>query len=421
MDRIQELREKRAKVIDAGRALLATAQKEGRSDLNAEEQASWDKHFDEANSLAAAIDREERQRKLDAETRAVVTEIESVQSGREPETADLPERFSALRGAPRAAKVYAQAFRSFLRNGLNQMANEEIRALQAQNDSLGGYLMLPVQYVASLIQALDNEVFVRRYANVVPLMGAQSLGVPSLDTDLDDFSWTSEIATVSEDTAMRLGGREMKPNPLAKLVKVSNKLLGQAAISPETLVMQRGAYKIGVTQEKGFLTGTGASQPLGVFTASTQGVTTARDVSTGNTTTAITAAGLISAKYALKAGYLNGARWLFHRDAVSMIAKLVGSDGQFLWKQSLRDGEPDTLLGLPIDISEYAPNTFTTGLYVGLLANWNRGYMIADSLDVQVQRLTELYATSNQTGFIFRAETDGAPVLAEAFSRVTLA
>ena len=47
--------------------------------------------------------------------------------------------------------------------------------------------------------------------------------------------------------------------------------------------------------------------------------------------------------------------------------------------------------------------------------------MIADSLDVQVQRLSELYAASNQTGFIFRAETDGAPVLAEAFSRVTLA
>ena len=421
MDRIQELREKRAKVIDAGRARLATAQKEGRSDLNAEEQASWDKHFDEANSLATAIDREERQRKLDAETRAVVTDIEAAQSGREPESADLPERYKAFRSLPTATAGYVKAFRSFLRGGTPALQNEEVRSLMASNDTLGGYLVAPMQFVARLIKAVDNEVFVRRYANVVPVMGALSLGVPTLETDADDATWTSEVATASEDTAMRYGGRELKPFPLAKLLKTSNKLLATAAIDPEALIIQRGAYKLGVTQEKAFLTGTGANQPLGAFTASSLGVPTSRDVSTGNTSSAITAAGLISAKYSLKAQYHRTARWLFHRDAVSMIAKLVGSDGQFLWKQSLREGEPDSLLGLPIDMSEYAPNTFTTGLYVGLLADWSNGYMIADSLNVQVQRLSELYAESNKTGFIFRAETDGMPVLAEAFARVTLA
>jgi HK97 family phage major capsid protein len=38
-----------------------------------------------------------------------------------------------------------------------------------------------------------------------------------------------------------------------------------------------------------------------------------------------------------------------------------------------------------------------------------------------VQRLVELYAETNETGFIGRAEVDGAPVLAEAFARVKLA
>jgi hypothetical protein len=38
-----------------------------------------------------------------------------------------------------------------------------------------------------------------------------------------------------------------------------------------------------------------------------------------------------------------------------------------------------------------------------------------------LQRLVELYAESNQTGFIGRYQGDGAPVLGEAFARVKLA
>lgn len=47
-------------------------------------------------------------------------------------------------------------------------------------------------------------------------------------------------------------------------------------------------------------------------------------------------------------------------------------------------------------------------------------YWIADALSMQVQRLIELYAESNQVGYIGRLETDGMPVLEEAFVRVTL-
>jgi hypothetical protein len=35
--------------------------------------------------------------------------------------------------------------------------------------------------------------------------------------------------------------------------------------------------------------------------------------------------------------------------------------------------------------------------------------------------LDELFAATNQVGLVIRSETDGMPVLAEAFARVTLA
>ncbi len=82
-------------------------------------------------------------------------------------------------------------------------------------------------------------------------------------------------------------------------------------------------------------------------------------------------------------------------------------------------GTPDTILGLPVDESEYAPNTFTTTLYVGALCNWSN-YWIAELQGVEMQRLNELYAGTSQIGFIGRMYVDGAPVLAESFVRVKL-
>ena len=69
-----------------------------------------------------------------------------------------------------------------------------------------------------------------------------------------------------------------------------------------------------------------------------------------------------------------------------------------------------------MSISEFVPNTFPTGQYVGILGDFSN-YWIADALSMQVQRLNELYAETNQVGFIGRLETDGAPVLEEAFVR----
>ncbi len=219
---------------------------------------------------------------------------------------------------------------------------------------------------------------------------------------------------------MDFGKRELFPHPLSKLLKVSNKLIRAGGIDVEALVRDRLAYKFGITQEKGFLTGSGAGQPLGVFTASALGISTGRDVSTGNSTSAIAFNNLIECKYTLKGQYWAAARWIFHRDAVKQIALLKDGEGQYIWRESVRVGEPDRVLGLPILMSEYAPNTFTTGLYVGILGDFSR-YWIADALSFQLQRLVELYAVNNQTGFIGRLETDGMPVLEEAFVRSTLA
>lgn len=408
-DRLKALREKRGQAVTNMRALTELAEKEKR-DLTSDELAKHGDIYKSVDELRQQIEAEERT--IEASRQAAADEIETRELNKKPaddKKLDTPEK-RAMAG-----------FRHYLATGqVGGEGAEEFRALQAGNSAEGGYLVAPNEFVAELIKNVDNATFIRGRARKFTVTKAASLGVPTLDTDLNDADWTVELGTGSEDTAMRFGKRELSPTPVAKLIKVSKKLIRISALPIEQIIMQRMAYKFGITQEQAFLTGSGAGQPLGVFTASTDGISTARDVSTGNTSTAITFDGLIEAKFSVKSQYWPTADWLFHRDAVKNITKLKDGEGQYLWRMSVRDGEPDTLLGRPLMVSEYAPNTFTTGLYVGLFGDFSN-YWIVDALDMQVQRLVELYAATNQDGFIGRMESDGMPVLAEAFSRVKLA
>ena len=319
-------------------------------------------------------------------------------------------------------RATSQAFSQWLLRGYVDPNLRSRAALQMDADTAGGYLVAPERFIARLIQDLDNNVFVRQFATVIPLMDAESLGAPSLDTDIADTNWTTELEIGTEDSSLAFGKRRLTPHPLAKYIKVSKDLLRSSAIGVEALVRERLAYKFGTVQETAFMTGSGAGQPLGLFTASDDGISTSRDVSTDNTTTAFTADGLIEAKYTLTTPYLQSGslRWIMHRDAVKMARKLKDGDGQYILQPGLTADRVDTLLGVPISVSEYAPNTFTTGLYVGLIGDISK-FWIADAMGMEIQRLVELGAATNQDYFIGRLKTDGMPVLENAFVRVTLA
>lgn len=314
---------------------------------------------------------------------------------------------------------YREAFEMAL-SGESAVAQKRADTLQVGLFAKGGALQPPQEFIAELLKFVDDTVFVRQFARIFRLERAESLGVPNLDTDLDDADWTSELLTGNQGD-VTLSKRELRTHPLAKRVKVSKTLRRVSAIPIDQLVLQRLQYKFAVTGEKAYLTGDGVQKPLGIFTADANGIPTSRDVSTDNTATEIKADGLINAKYFMKAAYHRLARWAFHRDAVRNIRKLKDGNGQYLWQPGIANGgQPNSILDLPYDISEFAPNTFTTGLYVGALAVWPF-YWIADALDMTVQVVDQLYAETNQDGFIGRMETDGMPVLAEAFVRVKLA
>lgn len=322
-------------------------------------------------------------------------------------------------------KLAMTAWGRALRGGTRVLSGGELKALHADNDPAGGYLVAPQQIVNQLIQAIDDQVFIRGLATVYPLERAESLGVPVLDSDLSDPDWTSELLTGNEDSVEPFSSRELKPSPLAKRIKISRKLLRQSTINVDALVRSRLAYKFGVAQEKGFLTGTGTGQPLGVYTASSMGISTARDVTAAAATT-FAGDDFINTKYALKGAYWNKARWILHRDVLKACRKLKDSQNNYLWSPGLGPGGgltgglPATLVDTPYLMSEFAPNTITSGLYTAIIGDFSH-YWIAEAMNLEIQVVMELYATTNQVGYIGRMEVDGMPTQEEAFSRLKMA
>lgn len=408
-----ELRRQRATLINQARGILDSAQAAKR-EPTAEENARFDMIMAEADKCEARylkIEKLEAAEKTVAESRG--RQLNGEEPGRQPGDDRGPDH--------RGSTEYRSLFIRFLRDGIGSLGAAETRSLAAEGDTVGGYLVAPQQLTSDFVKSLDNAVVIRQLATKFSVGSAQSLGAPSLDADPDDAEWTSELQTGNEDNSTAFGKRELHPHALAKRIKVSNKLL-RLLPGIEDFIRQRLAYKFAVTEEKAFLTGDGVSKPLGVFTASTNGISTARDVPADNTTTAITADGLINAKYSLKEQYMKSPslRWMFHRDAIKMIRKLKDGNSQYIWQPGLQAGQPNMILDVPVVMSEYSPNTFTAGKYVGIIGDFSY-YWIADAQTLMFQRLVELYAESNQTGFIGRQEVDGMPVLEEAFARVTLA
>ena len=407
--KVRELLEQRSNLVAQARKLLDEA--EGRGGLSTDERAQYDKMFSDIQKLGEEIEREERQQELERQV--------ALTSKPEYKNSENPEEQRKV--------AVSQAVNAYLTTGRVSSENRhyfghvENRGYTVGSEPDGGYLVMPDEFFAELIRPENDQTFMRSFARIIR-SGAQSICAPTRTAQASDAEWTQELTLAAQEAALKFGKRRIQPHPLTKLVRVSDDLIMADGMNAQQIIIDEINYIYSITEEKGYLTGNGSQQPLGLFTTSDHGISAARDVSTGNTTTAITFDGLKEARGAIKAQYRSSpsVRWLFHRDAVTKISKLKDGNGQYLWQPGTQMGQPDMLLGYPVSESEYVPNTFTTGKLVGLFGDLSK-YWIMEHPSIAVKVLTELYAGSNEIGYITRRKIDGAPVIEEAFARVKLA
>ncbi|EKF2118736.1 phage major capsid protein [Salmonella enterica] len=81
---------------------------------------------------------------------------------------------------------------------------------------------------------------------------------------------------------------------------------------------------------------------------------------------------LINLKFKLRAKYRRNATWLMNSNSAAEVQKLKNSNGDYIWRDRLQAGDPDTLLGLPVEYAETMPDGQIA------IGDFKRGYFIID-------------------------------------------
>jgi len=389
MNKILELREKRAKAWDSAKAFLDS--KRGNDGLiSAEDTATYEKMEADVVNLGKEIDRLERQQALDLElSKAVNTPITmKPNSNMEMKTG-------------RASDEYKTAFWKALRS---KNSFDIQNALQIGTDSEGGYLA-PDEFEKVLIQALEEENLFRSLAKIINTSSGDKK-IPIVASK-GTASWVEEEAPIPDSDDV-FGLVSIGAYKLSTMIKVSEELLNDSVFNLEAYIAKEFARRIGAKEEEAFFIGDGSGKPTGIFNATggaTLGVTAAA-------ATAITADEVIDLMYSLKSPYRKNAVFVTNDATVKVIRKLKDGNGQYIWQPSLAAGTPDTILNRPVKTSAYVPTIASTAKTI---AFGDFGYYwVADRQGRSFQRLNELYAATGQVGFKATQRVDGKLILPEA-------
>lgn len=431
----RELHDERMRLVGEARAIIDRADDAKRS-LTGEEQDTYQNLFsaaEEKRDAQATLEARARLRLLEADRETRGDAFRALSRGRDwNEVGRQAASYAPFRGdrygdlrnnADEMRKLVS--YGTFLMSGYDALSWDQRRDLTLGTGGEGQFTA-PAVFINDMIQAVKDSTpaweLVRKFV-VNPGFSAQ---IPQRVSDLSDWTWTGELSAGNEDNTAPFGLRQFGLYDCGGYIEVSNKLLKQSAIDMAAYVAEEMGYKAGVTIEKAILSlsGDGANKPLSLFIAHANGVPTSRDFVGDNTTTAIKGDSLIDAWFGLKSGYQANAVWFFSRTAMAQIQKLKDSTGQYIWTSPARDvsaGFNGTIFGRPVAISEHIPATFTTGLYVGMVANLGRAYYVTWTGTVDISRNPFEKQRENKTVFYGRMELDGGPVLAEAVSRIKLA
>lgn len=389
MNKILELREKRAKAWDAAKAFLDT--KRGNDGLlSAEDTATYEKMEADVVSLGKEIDRLERQSVIDLELSRPTTS---------PITNTPTKQNDDKTG--RKSDEYRRAFWNVMRG---KRSIEVHNALQVGEDTEGGYLV-PDEFERTLIESLEEENIFRRLANVITTSSGDRK-IPVVASK-GTASWVDEEGTIPESDDS-FGQVSIGAFKLATLIKVSEELLNDSVFNLQSYISREFARRIGNKEEDAFFNGNGEGKPTGIL-ASSGGAQTGV---TATSATALTFDEILDLFYSLKAPYRNKAVFVMNDSTVKAVRKLKDGNGQYLWQPSLQAGAPDTILNRPLYTSAFVP-TIAAGAKTVIFGDFSY-YWVADRQGRVFKRLNELYAATGQVGFLASQRVDGKLILPEA-------
>lgn len=400
---MNELMERRAKILEALKAILDNADAEKR-DLTEEDETRYTELEAELSEVDEKIKIEEkrqaRRAKLESrenELKLPVNQPPRMAATYKPED---PEEFSSI-----GEFLFSVRFNPGDRR-LNDLY--EGRAQSMGVGSEGGF-MVPTQFRETLLSVSPQEAIFRPRCTVIPAGDPpdSEITMPALDQGAAQnmyggvsFAWVTEGGTKSE-TDMSLKEVSWKPHEVAGYTVLTDKLLRNWAAASSTIEGQFRLAKIGLEDEV-FYNGDGVGKPLGLLNSPAR-------IDYARATASQIAFADVAGMYARLRRGMNPV-WIASQTTIPQLVNIADAASQNIWVQNAAPGLPPSMLGIPVLFSERSVALGTKGDLI--LADLSH-YYIKDGSGPFVAASEHVYFTSNKTVIKIFWNVDGHPWLQE--------
>ena len=230
---------------------------------------------------------------------------------------------------------------------------QELRAQQMKDGTLGGYA-IPEQFRAELLSISPQEAVVRPRATVIPAGTPPDapINMPALDQGASRNMYggviiyhAGESDTMTESN-FRLKKITLTPKKMYGYLTISNELLNNWDAASSVIQNQLRLAMIGA-EDTDFLTGDGVNKAKGI-----------RDSNCAVNINRATASqiGFADVRTMYARSKFGGSQvWVASQTIIPQLVQIVDASSMSIWINSVREGLPPTLFGLPVLFNDRSP------------------------------------------------------------------
>lgn len=297
--------------------------------------------------------------------------------------------------------------------------DEAMNVYSSLDPASAGFL-IPETVRSDIQQTILPQSIVRPRATVITMTGLRTV-LPFVDETTRSgslfggmtFSWTPESGTISP-TEAKFGRVALEAKKLTGLARVPNELWNDAPALSGWLMRSLPAG-IGFTEDYAFITGDGATEPLGVQNAANTALVTVAKES-GQAANTILVENILNIYSRMLPQSLDNAVWLANPGTFPQLMTLsiaVGTGGAPVALVDIHASPRMTMLGRPLILTEKVPALSSAG-DIGLYDF--SFYMVGDRQAISLESSTESRFANDETELRAILRADGRPWIQSAIT-----
>lgn len=295
----------------------------------------------------------------------------------------------------RTSENYNKAFNEYVNS---YRFNDECARLAEGLADSDGYIV-PHGFADDYNAVMNRENLFRRHATIIHTADKgfiQTFENEAMPEVVAEFSQYPEDGGILTKTRIDM-------HKIALLDKVSTDLFTDNRFDIQKHINTSLAKRFARAEEKLFINSTDTATPTGLISSAETGAT----AETGE----ISLDDIIRLHFSLEPEYRKNAVWLMNDETAFMLRTAKTADGTYLWNHN-----DNTLLGKNVEISQYMPSVASGSVPVifGDLSY----YWVLIHQPLTVQKMTEMYAMQNITGFRACERINGILTRSEAVKKL---